>query len=448
MEKRRNSFKPSTTALKRCLTALSLVFIFPIFGQTESSVADLRAYTHPAIFGLDTSIPSKYPFIDLSQNNFKFYSEEAPNWMHFFREFDAMVSEKDRKLNFYHLGGSHLQADIYTQVFRSSLQSYWEEVCGERGQVFPFSLAGTNNPSNYKFRSPNKWKGYRSISVRPEKLAYGLSGIVATCPDSVIRLNFSYDRTDVRPEFNAFRILHNEGIAPYSIYLLNENVGIQEVITNEEYGYTEFVLNAEIDSLSLEFVKKAGFSSASLEIYGVTLMNNEPGASYSAIGVNGAALSTYLGNSRFEEQLCLYPPDFFAFSVGTNDANVPASAFDPQQYKTNLEQMILKVLRCNPDCAILLTVPNDAYYQKKYPNPNLGKLREMVIQLAEKYKVAVWDFYGIMGETGSSKTWLTNGLMQADLVHFSGMGYQIKGQLYFDAFLKFLEQMRNTEKMK
>ncbi len=421
--------------------------IFPVFGQTETPISDLRNYSHPTVFGLDTSIPSKYPFIDLSKNNFTFYSEEAPNWMHFFREFDAMVSNKDRKLNFYHLGGSHLQADIYTQVFRSSLQSYWEEVCGERGQVFPFSLAGTNNPTNYRFRSPNKWKGYRSVSVRPENLDYGLSGIIVTCPDSVIRLTFSYDRTDVRPEFSAFRILHNVGKMPYSIYLLNENVGITEIITNEESGYTEFLLNAEIDSLSLEFVKKPSFNSG-LELYGVTLMNDEPGASYSTIGVNGAALNTYLGNTHFEEQLCLYPPDFFAFSVGTNDANVPANSFDPQRYRSNLEQMILKVLHCNPDCAILLTVPNDAYYQKKYPNPNLANLRQMIFELAEQYKLAVWDFYGIMGESGSSKTWLNNGLMQADLVHFSGLGYQIKGQLYFDAFLKFLEQMRNTEKMK
>lgn len=421
--------------------------IFPVLGQTVNSIYDLRSYPHPTVFGLDTSIPSKYPFIDLSKNNFTFYSEEAPNWMHFFREFDAMVSNKDRKLNFYHIGGSHLQADIYTQVFRSSLQSYWEEVCGERGLVFPFSLAGTNNPTNYRFRSPNKWKGYRSVSVRPENLEYGVSGIVVTCPDSVIRLSFTYDRTDVRPEFSAFRILHNAGHMPYSIFLLNENVGIQEVISNEESGYTEFILNTEIDSLSIEFVRKIDCNTP-LKLYGVTLMNEEPGASYSAIGVNGASLSTYLGNTKFEEQLCQYPPDFFAFSIGTNDANVPAGAFDPQVYKSNLEQMILKVLRCNPDCAILLTVPNDAYYQKKYPNPNLNKLREMIFQLAEKYKLAVWDFYGIMGESGSSKTWLNNGLMQADLVHFSGLGYQIKGQLYFDAFLKFLEQMRNTEKMK
>ena len=447
MEKRRNSCEPITKTIKLSLSALFLVWICPIFGQADRTISDLQSYRYPDVLGLDTSIPYRYPFIDLSKNNFRFFSEEAPNWTHFFREFDAMVSNKDRKLNFYHIGGSHLQADIYTQVFRSSLQNNWEDVCGERGQVFPFSLAGTNNPASYRFRSPNKWKGYRSVSVRPENLEYGLSGLILTCPDSVIRLTFSYDRAIVSPKFSSFRIFHNSGQMPYSIYLLNEDVSIHEIMLNEELGYTEFILNSEIDSLSIEFVRKS-YTSHPLELYGVTLMNEEPGASYSAIGVNGASLSSYLGNSKFEEQLCQYPPDFFAFSVGTNDANIPASSFDPQRYKSNLEQMILKVLRCNSDCAILLTVPNDAYYQKKYPNPNLNNLREMIFQLAEKYKLAVWDFYGIMGESGSSKMWLNNGLMQADLIHFSGLGYQIKGQLYFDAFLKFLQQMRDTEKMK
>jgi lysophospholipase L1-like esterase len=433
--------------MKLSFMTVCLILIWSLRGQSNITVNDLGSYNHPDNFSLDSSVFSTYPFINLSENNFKFCSEESANWIHFYREFEAMVSNKDRKLNLYHLGGSHLQADIYTHIIRNSLQSYWEDLCGERGQVFPFALAGTNNPTNYRFKSPNKWKGYRSVSVRPEYLRYGLSGIIATCPDSVIRLLFSYDRTDVRPEFSAFRIFHNTGKLPYSIHLLNENVEIKEVYTNDEYGYTEFVLNTEIDSLSIEFVRNTKVSR-NLEIYGLTFMNEEPGASYSAIGVNGASLSTYIENERFEEQLCLYPPDYFAFSVGTNDANIPSSKFDPMVYQTNLEQMILKVIRCNPDCALLLTVPNDAYYQQKYPNPNLEKVRESIYFLAQKYKACVWDLFMIMGGSGSSRTWLDAGLMQADLVHFSNLGYRVKGQLYFDAFLKFLDQMRNNEKIK
>ena len=149
-----------------------------------------------------------------------------------------------------------------------------------------------------------------------------------------------------------------------------------------------------------------------------------------------------MANIKFEEQLNTYPPDLFAYSVGTNDGNVPYSDFNPQVYKRNLEKMMQMALRANPDCALLLTVPNDSYYHRRYLNKNIAREREVIIELAEKYQMAVWDLYGLMGELGSSKTWRNHGLMQSDMVHFTFPGYHFKGELYIDAFLKFMDQMK------
>ena len=156
-------------------------------------------------------------------------------------------------------------------------------------------------------------------------------------------------------------------------------------------------------------------------------------------------LYTYLANARFEEQLKTYPPDFFAFSVGTNDGNVPYSKFNPQVYKNNLEKVMQMVLRANPDCALLLTVPNDSYYRRRYLNKNIARERDVIIELAEEYHMAVWDLYGLMGELGSSKTWRNNHLMKSDMIHFTGPGYHFKGDLYLDAFMKFMDQMALRE---
>lgn len=65
----------------------------------------------------------------------------------------------------------------------------------------------------------------------------------------------------------------------------------------------------------------------------------------------------------------------------------------------------------------------------------------MIIQLAKKYEAAVWDMYGIMGELGSSRTWSRNGLMRTDLVHFTAEGYRLKGNMFYESFLKWIEQM-------
>ncbi|MBI1836518.1 MAG: hypothetical protein HYR91_04565 [Flavobacteriia bacterium] len=390
---------------------------------------------------LDTTLKSKYPLVHFELNHFQFYTEESKNWSILYREMDSMMRLKDRKLNFYHIGGSHLQADIYTHDVRTKLQTTWDSLPGERAFVFPFDLAKTNNPSNYEFSSKNKWKAYRSVTAEKCELDYGLLGAVITCTDSIIDIRFNYDRTDVKPGVSKIRIFHNKLIMPYFIGFGNDEEKIIDYQTDSILGITEVTFNQELDSFNIQFCKNiSGIST--LQLSGFELMNQQPGISYTAIGINGAGLYTYLDCGNFEEQLRQSPPDFFAFSVGTNDGNVPFDAFNPQVYKANLEKMMQIVYRTNPNCAILLTVPNDSYYLKKYLNKNIAREREMIIELAKQYQVPIWDLYGIMGELGSSKKWQVAGLMQSDKVHFTGEGYHLKGSLYFDAFLKWMEQMK------
>lgn len=178
-----------------------------------------------------------------------------------------------------------------------------------------------------------------------------------------------------------------------------------------------------------------------LDLYGFELLNDLPGISYNSIGINGAGLYTYLDNEHFLRDLKLSPPDYFAFSVGTNDGFVPYADFKPDAYKENLRKMMNIVLEANPHCAILLTVPNDCYYKKRYPNKNTARQREVIVELAKEYQCGVWDFYGFMGGLGSSNTWRMEGLMRGDYVHFTKEGYHLKGELYIDAFLKYLNHI-------
>ena len=230
------------------------------------------------------------------------------------------------------------------------------------------------------------------------------------------------------------------------------NFGADEILVikvtqNLELGYSDIYFCDPVETLNIQFCRTQRHAPE-LEIHGFLMMNDLPGFSYTSIGVNGAGLYTYLDNIRFEEQLRTYPPDFFAYSVGTNDGNVPYADFNPEVYKSNLEMMMQIALRANPDCALLLTVPNDSYYRRRYLNRNIAREREVIIELAEKYDMAVWDLYGIMGGLGSSKTWKVNQLMRGDLIHFTQEGYHFKGALYIDALLKFMDQMeRRTNAM-
>jgi lysophospholipase L1-like esterase len=390
----------------------------------------------------EQEIARKYPFIEVQCNQFQFFGAQSPNWMHLNEELSSMIQTGQGKLNFYHIGGSHLQADIYTHDFRTFLQSNWPGLSGERGLVFPYNLAHTNNPTNYDFSSPNTWKGYRSVTQRPEDFDYGLSGAAITCPDSLIVVNFKHLRTLVKPPFDRLRIYHNTGEFPYDLNFGDQELLVTDVAHYDALGYTEIRFSDHLDSLDLLFVKNCT-TPFSLELFGFEFLNDLPGITYTAIGINGASLPTYLANTNFSRDLQLRKPDLFIFSVGTNDAHCSYDAFDHLVYKRNLEKMIQQVLQSNPNCAILLTVPNDDYYMRKYPNRNTERQREVIYQLAAQYQMAVWDFYGIMGELGSSKTWKIEGLMQADYVHFTGTGYHLKGTLLIEAFQKNLSSLQN-----
>ncbi len=428
-----------------------LVFILLFIIKTpliwSQAFDDLRNYNHPEFAKSNSEISEKKSLINLDCNQFAFFSEKSNNWLYLYTEIQKMIAKKDRKLNFYHIGGSHIQADIYTHDFRTFLQSNWPGLDGERGLVFPFGLASTNNPSNYNFSSPNNWTGFRSVSARPEDLQYGLTGAAIKCADSLIVVNFKHMRSLVKPPFNRLRIYHNTGEFFYDMNFGSQELFVTDTYHHADLGYSEIRFSDKMDSLDIQFIRTCNIAT-SLEIYGFEFLNDLPGITYNAIGINGAGLYTYLGNEHFLRDLKIHPPDFFAFSLGTNDAYTSYENFNPQKYKENLEEMIKLVLTVNPKCAILLTVPNDCLFNKKHVNKNTERQREVIYQLAAKYEQAVWDFYGIMGELGSSKSWKENGLMQADYVHFTAGGYHIKGSLLIDAFLKYLLQFDKLSELK
>lgn len=408
-----------------------------LFGQ--QSTDSLSKYVPPLFQTLDTSYADQYPLVHFDLNYFQFYSKESPTWDKFFENIEQMVLQRDTKLNFYHIGGSHLQADIYTHDVRTELQTRWTNLPGERGWVFPFRFARTNNPWNYKFYSTNNWTGYRSVVSSHKSEEFGMLGIKVVTTDSLVNIQFKYGDTEVKPGISKIRVFHNKGYLPYDFNWGRAETLRWKTTMDTVLGYTEFEFVEQMDSFDLQMSRNITNNYA-LEIYGFQLLNSDPGISYTSIGVNGAGLYNYLDCERFEEQLKTLPPDFFAFSVGTNDGNVPYANFKPEVYKANLDSMIRIVLRANPSCAILLTVPNDSYYRRRYLNRNIARERVVIRELAAEYQIPVWDLYGIMGELGSSKKWNYAGLMKRDLVHFTRKGYHLKGEIYLDAFQKFIYQ--------
>ena len=165
---------------------------------------------------------------------------------------------------------------------------------------------------------------------------------------------------------------------------------------------------------------------------------DDNGIEYTSIGANGAKFESYERCNYFYSQLSLYMPDLFIISIGTNDTSVPV--FDAEKYKENYKRMIDNILRINPDCAILLTVPNDSYY-KKTVNKFNKEAESVIHSLANEYKMAVWDVYDMMGGEKSSYTWYKKGLMVKDKIHFNHKGYYLKADLLLEALAHSFEEV-------
>ena len=396
-------------------------------------------YLYDSLVGfLDTSVLTQHPYVNFSENKFVFPAESSPTFKHFFEQFDSLITHKDRQLNIYHIGGSHIQADVYSHRMRIYLQHYVKNNKGPRGLLFPFTLAGTNNPYHYKVDSTGNWKGMRNV-ISKDTSRLGLLGMSASTRDSLAGFRIYRNIYDtLHYTFNRVKVYHNLPNENFCL-LWKDTANVALIAEDSIAGATTFYLKKRVDTVDF-IVRKVGTDSSWFTLYGLELMNDDPGIVYNSIGVNGASFRSYLRCQDFGHQLAQLPPDMFIISIGTNDANTTYADFNPEIFRQRYEAMITIIREANPDCAILLTVPNDAYYRGRTPNKNTVRVKEVIYELAEKYQYGVWDFYTVMGGQGSSNKWLTEKLMIRDRIHFTVKGYRLKGDLFYEAFLKYMDE--------
>ncbi|KAB1067627.1 hypothetical protein F6U93_10095 [Tamlana haliotis] len=386
---------------------------------------------------LDSIKPTLGHLINFEANTLKF-ADQSPTFKAFFAILDSIYSGKKEKLQIMHIGGSHIQADFYSNKLRTYLQNMAPDATGQRGFVFPYHLAHTNNPLNYRVTSANedKWQGYRCALTR-DTIAWGLSGITAAFRDisDTISVKANYKNYNKnRYTFNKFRVFYNSWKNDYNLSVLDSILVASDTI-NYAKMYREFRFNKTIDSIELGLqLKDSTTINPEFAIMGMEFLNDNPGVEYTTIGVNGASFKRFDRSAYFERQFDLYNPDLFIISVGTNDAYVPEDQFDPESFRHYYKWFINMIQRKNPNCAILLTVPNDSYYRRK-PNPNTVIQEQIILEIAQEYQMAVWDMFEIMGGLGSSQQWYKHDLMPKDRVHFTLFGYSVKADLMLNAIV-------------
>lgn len=395
-----------------------LIFFFVFFW----SFSHAQKYPH--------ALP-RYDFINYDTNQLHFIVDSSA-FERLFDKFDKLIFDGEGQINVVHMGGSHIQADMWSGRMRKNLQHLAPGCRGGRGFIFPFKMAKTNNPYYYYPQFTGEWEGCRNVQ-KSKNCLLGLSGMSVTTRDTSANIMITFRGKDYRGyDFNSVKVFHSMEDSSYCLDIVNRDSLIARLI-NDSIGYTEFRLNRFTDTLQLH-IEKTESTQTHFTLYGILLENDDPGFIYHAIGVNGASVPSYLRCSMLEQHLSVINPDLVILSIGINDAY--DLDFDPQVFQQNYHKLISRIRSVAPDAAILLTTNNDSYRKRRYPNKNGELVRDAMMNMALSESCGVWDMFSVMGGYKSMLTWQKHGLAKKDKIHFTRDGYHLVADLMFQAIVK------------
>ena len=406
----------------------------------------------------------------------------------FFEKLIALDTFHDRKLNIVHIGDSHIQADVMTNIVRGKLQEAFGN--GGLGLVFPYSLLKTNGGRNVSFSSNIVWNGEKNSDLS------GISGYALSTnkKDFVIELNlknkdYAFNTLKIITPNNQrfFELATNVGkLTPmklsaaksithkvvrgetlYSISrkyhttvaqlqkanrIKNNNIRVGQVLNvgtkaaaapaatqvdmsnatilngNTLYSYYAY------DNLNVsdKIYLTPNTESSSFTLNGIVLENDQNGIIYHSIGVNGAHFSDYNKSPRFFEQIKALAPDLIIISLGTNET---FGRMSPERYEDEVNKFISAIRNQYGQCPILLTTPPPSLYKRKNPNPLCMEYANTLIDNSVKDNYSVFDLYRALGGSEAMQRFIDENLIAGDRVHYTRDGYIEQGDLLYDAFM-------------
>ena len=331
--------------------------------------------------------------------------------------------ESKQEVRILHIGDSHIQADFFTSEVRRLLRNYLRDTCPQRGFVFPFSTAGTNNPIDYKTTSTGSWSTFKSTNLR-DTSAFGINGIALKTAD--LAATISLRIKDEKSRFNRVRIFYssNNETTP----TITGKFSIREIAKSKNGGSIDFTLSTKADSITIALKSKA--SSDEFILHGVLLEDTASTFCYHSIGLNGASTSSFLRCNLLPAETKSINPTHVIISLGTNDAYSPF--FSPEGLESNLVALIGKVREAAPQATIILTTPGDFLAKGGVTTPTPKIAAAVITNVAEKNKCIAWDFFAQMGGEGSIDGWYKQGLASPDRLHLSKEGYKVQGRMFFE----------------
>jgi LysM repeat protein len=403
------------------------------------------------------------------------------------------------KINFVHIGDSHIQADLMTNVVRERLQAAYGNA--GRGLVFPYNLAKTNGPWDVRFSSNGNFNSFRNVKPLSNE-NIGLTGILLQTKKDDFAIELNAKETD--NYFTKIKILTPNNVGSFDLATAKKTIvfesQVPKTITHKIKSGDVLGSIADKYNISLSALKRAnGLKSNNIragktlkiptnekqnrsisrsefiplaiqkdafshyyesnnlldkiylipnkdentfELNGIVLENNKSGILYHNSGVNGAKFSDYNKYPLFFEQLKALHPDVLVLSFGTNESFDHMKAED---FIAELDLFISNARKQNPFVEIIVATPPPSLFKRKYPNAFVADYSKKIIELAYSRRIAVWDLYSDMGGLYGINQNAKSGIIGNDRVHYTKAGYEKQGNLLAKAIMEAYQSYNNSK---
>lgn len=339
---------------------------------------------------------------------------------------DTLVYQGRGSINIIHIGGSHVQAGMLTDAVRRELHAAVPGVAGGIGWLFPYALAGTNGPRSVGTTTYGTWTGQR-CSVPQHRGPWGFSGIRAYTGDSA---GFTIYHKELPLRASGLRLFFAQADSLPQPQILGPVARTERRVDGMDVWFSR-----PVDSLSVAWVPRKGRADT-LSLEGLLFRPMDPnGLRYHAVGVNGAATHSFLKAEGFTRQLAELPPDLVVFGLGINDAHKARGGFDTLAYERNYDSLVAWIRGVRPHAEFIWLTNNDALYQGSV-NPHGAWVQRCMYRLAARHDGAVFDFYALMGGSGSIRQWMAQSWARPDGIHLSQAGYEAHAQWFGQALLR------------
>lgn len=351
----------------------------------------------------------------------------------------ALAYSEEDMFTVLHIGDSHVQADFATGCVRDLFGE--DYISAGRGLIVPLKLAGTNQPVDYTISSESKFDCNKLLKFPLHGGPMGFTGVALT-PQT---REFDFNIRAGQP-YEKIKVYYSGG----AMFVDKVSDGSKPLVFAHHSGQNCLEINLPMPCSD---VTLGLHSLGSVDIYGFELVSDIVGVLYHAIGNNGATFDNYNDINDFGKSVSALNPSLIIVSLGTNEA---FGRFDRESMYRSVSTFVDDIRRHNPSSTILLVTPAECQRRSSYRrkgsrrrrygaykvNENIALARNVILDYGRKNNIAVYDWYDIAGGVGSSAGWIAGGLLSKDRVHYTRKGYEVQGELLYDALINTLSQTR------